>query len=804
MAFCALAACSDDESTFIVGPTPSPTVTGGMNDTPTPTEVGFTPTAVPTGTATAVPTGTVTATIVPTQNATPTSTQIPPEATATPIPQGIQFHGSIEQAYVTDAMPGAEYELRRIESSAGKSQELDGGEVIGAGVADHRGSFIWRDLEPGGGYMLIPLGVINDDRPGAYGPVTVTGLYDHPDASIFEGQEIGPGYGYLRTRDGTLLSINVILPGPVEGGPYPTLIEYSGYTVSDPAPNQPGMLIGPLLGFATVGVNIRGTGCSGGAFNYFESAQSTDGYDAIEVIARQPWVKGNKVGMIGVSYPGISQLFTAQTQPPSLAGIAPLSVISNTGRGILYPGGILNNGFAVEWAEDRQRDAMAGGQRWARERMEEGDQVCIDNQKLTDQAPDIIQQIEDNPYYTDEVAAPLAPATFVDRINVPVFLAGAWQDEQTGPYFPTMLDRFTGTDKIHMTLLNGGHADPLGPAIFGRWYEFLSFYIKEEIPVLPPTAGPVLMVIGESVFGTDNLRTEPDRFNDGRSFEEALAAFESEPQVRILFENGAGDPEVGAPYPAFEHSFEAWPIPELEPAIWYLAENGLLVPDPPSGDGEDSYVYDPTRSQETNFGGGNVWDVMPNWQWDLVDEGTAVVYTTEPLEEDAIMAGSGSIDLWFKSTAPDTDIQVTLSEVRPDGYEVYIQNTWMRTSLRKLDEAASTVIRPVHTGREADVEDLPDGEFAALRLELFPFAHAFRASSRIRVSVESPGGSRALWKFEVLEAPEEVVNTVARSSMYPSRIVLPFVPGADIPTDLPPCPWGLRSQPCRDISVIEQ
>ena len=88
---------------------------------------------------------------------------------------------------------------------------------------------------------------------------------------------------------------------------------------------------------------MRGTGCSGGAFDYFEPLQGLDGYDVIETVARQPWAARHKVGMMGVSYGGISQLFVAATRPPDLAAIAPLSVIDNT-QTTLYPGGILNTG----------------------------------------------------------------------------------------------------------------------------------------------------------------------------------------------------------------------------------------------------------------------------------------------------------------------------------------------------------------------------------------------------------------------------------------------------------------------------
>ncbi len=813
-AICAvvLGACESDDVRTIVrtqppAPTSTPTATSvPSEETPTPGETAeptVEPTTQPTAqtsptspVATATPSRIATATFVPTgtpigtATATATATAIldTPTPTSTPEPGDIQLRGSIEQVYLTNAIPGTALELHK-----------DGG-VIATGEADAQGSFIWRLLEPGDGYTVV---VPQEEGTTSglsttFGPVTVTDMNDHPDPSIYEGQTIpAPGYGYLETRDGTLLAISVYLPGPINQGPYPTLIEYSGYDPANPARTQPGVLIGPLMGFATVGINMRGTGCSGGAFNYFEPAQATDGYDAIEVIARQPWVKGGKVGMIGISYPGISQLFTAQLQPPSLAAIAPLSVISDT-PATLYPGGILNNGFAVDWAADRQHDATVGGQGWSQQRMDEGDQICIDNQKLKEQAPDIFQQIEDNPFYTEEVAAPLSPSTFVDQINVPVFLAGAWQDEQTGGYFPTMLDRFTGTDNKHFTMTNGGHTDSLGPLIFGRWFEFFSLYVADRIPVFPAGAQIALDALGGSIFGVSGLEVPPDRFV-GLTVEQARAAFEADPQVRILFDNGAGDVDTpGSPYPGFELGFDAWPIPGVEPAIWYFGDGGTLTPDVPATSGEVSYDYNPELSQRITLNGGSgaAWKAQPNWHWDYVADGDEVVFTSPPLEEDLVLVGSASVDLWVKSTATDTDLQVNLSEVRPDNYELYVQSGWLRASRRVLDETRSTVLRPVHTQREEDETFLTPGEFAEARVELFPFAHAFRAGSRVRIAVSTPGESRVLWKFDVLPEDGDVVNAIGFGEMVPSRVVLPRVPGAEIPTDYPVAN-AYRAQPSR-------
>ena len=83
-----------------------------------------------------------------------------------------------------------------------------------------------------------------------------------------------------------------------------------------------GSLIAPLLDFAVVSVQMRGSGCSGGAFDLFDYPTTYDNYDAIETVAAQSWVKGGKVGMVGISFSGITQLFASRaprrrTWPPS-------------------------------------------------------------------------------------------------------------------------------------------------------------------------------------------------------------------------------------------------------------------------------------------------------------------------------------------------------------------------------------------------------------------------------------------------------------------------------------------------------
>ena len=529
------------------------------------------------------------------------------------------------------------------------------------------------------------------------------------------------------------------------------------------------------------------------------AAQLLDGYDVIETVAAQPWVLGHRVGMVGISYPGISQLFVASTQPPSLAAITPLSVIEDSYGSVVRPGGVLNTGFGVEWAQQRMDETRPEGQAWAADRIAGGDTECAANQRLRLQNSDLVAQIDATPYYTADVADPLSPRTFVDQIEVPVFLAGAWQDEQTGARFATMLDRFTGTDHFYATLVNGLHPEAIGAGVFPRFVEFLDLYVAQRVPSLEAARG-VAPVLASGIFGTDQVALPPDRFT-GQSYEQALAVFESEPPIQVLFEEGAADGALpGTPVPRWSRSFDAWPVPGTVVTPWYLAAGGALSADAPVEAGEASYTADPSVLPATFFddsGGQSVWAYDVQWQWQQPPEGTAVSFISAPLTADTVVVGSGSADLWIRSDAEDTDLEVTISEIRSDGQEVYVQSGWLRASMRALDESASTELRPIHTYLEDDAAPLPPDEWTAVRVELLPVAHAFRAGSQLRVTIDAPGNSRADWTFDTISTGETV--DLAFGGDQPSRIVLPVVPGITVPPTYPTC--TLRGQPCRQAPI---
>jgi putative CocE/NonD family hydrolase len=187
---------------------------------------------------------------------------------------------------------------------------------------------------------------------------------------------------------------------------------------------------------------------------------------------------------------------------------------------------------------------------------------------------------------------------------------------------------------------------------------------------------------------------------------------------------------------------------------------------------------------------------MPPYDWRPLVGDTALAYSTEPLDDDVVIVGPGSVDLWLRSSALDTDIQVTLTEVRPDGLETYVQSGWLRASHRKLDRKKRTRLEPVVTHLEKHSQGMDPGRFEKIRVALYASAHVFRKGSRIRISLEAPGGDRTRWAFDTPPTGGNVVNEVTRLHARASRVVLPVIPNVDVPPDLPPCP-GLRGQPCR-------
>lgn len=716
----------------------------------------------------------------------------------------MKVHGGVETLTVTGAEVGAHLEVR---DSQGK--------LLVTLIADHAGNahLAYVPAEPivlrsqqdlaealSDGEVLAP-----GDYTVADVPVLVLAVDDIGDPSLYE-QTLSPGFGYLRVRDGVDLSILVSFPDEnlYGAGPYPTVIEYSGYGPSNPDAPQPGTLIANLMGFAVVGVNMRGTGCSGGVFDIFSPAQAADGYDAIETVARQPWVLHNHVGMVGLSYPGISQLYVAATRPPSLAAITPLSVIDDLWRQ-QWPGGIYNAGFTRAWLVARDKESAAGGMTWDQERIDAGDEVAKQNQMIRTQNFDFEQFGRAIENFRPTMGARRA-GSLVDQIEVPVYLTGAWQDEQTGSRFALMLESFDSSPSQRFNLFNGHHPDGYSPMVILRWFEFLSFHVARRVPVVPELIRSFAPLQFAQVFGYD-AELEGDRFgHHADDFEAAFAEYLAEPRVRILFESGAGHEVIGATAHRYETQTDSFPPKGVKPRRWYFADGAALNESAPDGSGADSYSDDPDAG-ELAYSMELLSDLDQFTRpkviidWTRFSDSHRVAYQTAPLTESVLIAGSGHVDLWMCAGSADTAVQVTLTEVRPDGMEQRLQCGWHRPIHAVEDPDHSDELRVDYTFLESDREELVIGEWKRFRIPIHPITHLLRVGSCLRAAVSTPGRDHPFWCFEN-PVVEGATHLVGRSADHPSSLVLPvWSLDLDHPDDYPPA-GSLRGQPSRPAEAI--
>jgi hypothetical protein len=338
-----------------------------------------------------------------------------------------------------------------------------------------------------------------------------------------------------------------------------------------------------------------------------------------------------------------------------------------------------------------------------------------------------------------------------------------------------------------------------------RWFEFLSFHVARRVPVVPDLIRQFAPLQFAEVFGyTPEL--EPDRFtHHGDDVESALAEYRAEPRVRILFENGAGGDVAGAPAHRFEVGADSFPPPGVRPWCLHLGPDGALAEQAPADAGEDRY-HDDLDAGALAYAMDLLSDLdrftrpgpeLPI-EWTRFAPEHHLEYVTAPLAESVVVAGAGHVDLWLRPGTEDTAVQATLTELRDDGVELRVQCGWHRP-VHRVEDERSDELRVDHTFAAEDREPLVPGEWIRFRLPLHPFTHVFRAGSRLRLQLSTPGRDHPFWCFE-----NPVVagagHDVGRGGEHASTLVLPrWDVALDLPEDHAP-PGSLRGQPARPVA----
>ena len=150
----------------------------------------------------------------------------------------------------------------------------------------------------------------------------------------------------MKTRDGVTLYADIYRPKASNNEKFPVILMRTPYDKNVSWAVSPVFKMVPR-GYVVIIQDVRGRYTSQGEWYPFRHEQA-DGYDTVEWAAALPYSDG-KVGMIGASYVGATQMLAAIAQPPHLTAIAPNMTASNYHDGWTYQGGAFEQWFDQNW-----------------------------------------------------------------------------------------------------------------------------------------------------------------------------------------------------------------------------------------------------------------------------------------------------------------------------------------------------------------------------------------------------------------------------------------------------------------------
>lgn len=550
-------------------------------------------------------------------------------------------------------------------------------------------------------------------------------------------------FGYIPLHDGVRIAYVVYRPNA--DGRYPTVMQYDPYVAAGAGPNPTWL----EHGYAFIGVSVRGTGCSQGAFSFLDGqSHGADGAEIVAWIARQPWSNG-AVGLWGSSYPAHTAYFVAAQHPPALKAMVTSSITANVYEDALYPGGMFNIGFTSRWFTLYQPALSANGMN---ARIGWGDAECEPNAKAHPQV-DYIREVQEHPF-DDAYWKLRATESYVDRVNVPTIVGMGWQDFQT---------QITGGITLYHHLA-----------------------VPKRLYVLPGGHG---VVLGQQRFQYDQVRWF-DRWLKG-----ATNGVDTEPPVTVFWEVARTGGTVlggGTSTPNWITTHSAWPVPEAKVESFYLTGDARLATDKPSSATQRasrSYTY-PTG---TELIGSNAQFSLP------VEPEGVLVYRSDQMTADLTLLGAPQVTFYASLQHDDADFVVDLHDLYPNGDVQYLQRGFLRASMRAIDPARSRpdAIRHAFTRRDP----LIPGKIYEITLSLPPIGAVIREGHRLELTIMAPSPiAQPDWGFHPSGQPGRI--TVHHDADHPSVLRVPVIPGAKAQGPTPAC-GSLDFQPCRAANTID-
>jgi uncharacterized protein len=567
--------------------------------------------------------------------------------------------------------------------------------------------------------------------------------------------------GFIRMRDGVELAYTVTLPADASGQPapgrFPAILVQTSYNKAAGAfvPAIGGA--DPYMvkrGYATVVVDVRGTGNSQGVWDAFGAREQADYSEVVDWVIRQPW-SDQKVGVYGVSYLGISAILTAASNHPAVKAAFPIVPIGDGYRDIVFTGGQINPTFIPLWMGlvtglgVLPFDALQANP-------VRGLEVLVShllNGVTQFQVPTIVKGVlgEQQTVFDGEFWRTRSPLEQADRIKVPTFVVGGLRDlfQRSEPLWFEQLKDQTTTKLL-----------------IGPWTHIETAGIPSD--GLPRDGVPTLKQIQLMWF---------DQYLKGM-------------QV------GADKlPNVTQYVLGREQYVTAsdWPHPQVKAVEYFLRGDKSLQKLPAEREETASRILQAPLfglcSASTNQWTAGALGFLPspcNTE-DTINQIPSANFRSPVLNEDLYINGPIAADIWITSTAREAGLSVRLSSYNPlTGRSKALSNGLLTASHRAVDDRRSRFmngvrIQPWHPfTREALLPVVP-GEPMLMPVEIFPTSAVIPKGHQLQISINSSNLPQGLQPVPQLLGGLLGGIEVLNSPQHPSKIVLPVVPVKALP-----------------------
>jgi uncharacterized protein len=591
---------------------------------------------------------------------------------------------------------------------------------------------------------------------------------------------------YVTLTDGVQIAVNVKVPPQcAQATPCPAYFEMSGYesgsddgktpigdindaTGADlPLPFQTGTRAAHAAHvddrYVTVLANLRGTGCSSGEFDVFSWRSALDGREVIDDwIAQQPWSNGDVV-IFGHSYSGLTGMMVAATRPQHLRAVSASGLFGDMYRDIVYPGGVTNYGFPLLWTGAvRPVYDVGGGTGGGLVPPADTSAQCAANQagrSRTILEDPLIQGLDDT---DSEWYRARSLDTYVDRIEVPVHITTAYQDEQTGPRGATnVFDHLSDTISKRLVMTNGEHGTQTEEHVLKDRIAWMDYWLRgTNTADLDFKTGPADLT---ATFGPRDTPTTTSR---------------------VILGNQGGGRAVG------EIESDGFPLGQTQFTDAYVTEgNRLTFDEAEVRPGTASWVNGSRRQAYSHQAGSDAGGEITS------PTGPDEVELATRFDEPTAIAGPITANLFVDSSAPDTELFVQLIDRAPDGTLLYLNRGMLRASHRQIDPSQSQftadrrIYRPYrpHTERSLVVP----GETVDYLIDVFPVGHVFLPGHELVVKLHAPPLDDNDYAYVQKTLPG--ANTLHFGPGTPSRLMLPLIPMSDVRGYEPPagqCPYA--------------